>query len=363
MIVSLASSPFPVQLRLALSQTAAGGSDTPTLRAFSQALSFFERPNARDILRELHQRVAAAPRKPQAQAAPAPGLPVQHNVPAPAAPTTETTSRASTPTTESATKATIPGQTALAATSTRGTTTIGSMRGRRVTWRLAAAAALVIAGSGSLMFFGAGAANSEIHTAMGSVRETLLWPASGTPSKAVEEPPAAAETPGTPKPLTSRAPEAAHRSAAANARSESALPRPPEPVADRVALPLLTRGPFETAPIPRVDAVAYPERESAAMRLDARVYSSADSGVRPPRPIYPKLPDPDSSPIDATRRDAAVVELLIGTDGLVERVKLTTAPRTIHDIMLLSAAKEWRFDPASRDGAPVRFLYRVAIVQ
>jgi hypothetical protein len=29
--------------------------------------------------------------------------------------------------------------------------------------------------------------------------------------------------------------------------------------------------------------------------------------------------------------------------------------------MLLSAAKAWRFDPASIDGAPVKFLYRIAI--
>jgi hypothetical protein len=373
MIIGLASGPFPVQLRLALSQTAAGEPETPTLRAFSETLSFFERPNPRDILQRLHQRAATAPGRMQAHTEVSPGSPVQDKAPAPAAPTIETTTKA-IPTNETTPKAstaedtppkeTTPKDRPLEATRTTETTPKASKNGLR-TGRLAAGVVLVAAASGSVVFFVSGAANPHIQTAMGSVRETLLWPASGTPSNAVEKPaqPVRAEAAVTPTPpLRSRAHEAVRRPAAANARSEAPLPSPREPTGSGIGLPLLTRGLFETARMPRVDALVYPERESATVRPEARVYSSTDSGVRPPRPIYPKLPDPESNPTDSMRKDAAVVELLIGTNGLVERVKLRTVPRTIHDIMLLSAAKEWRFDPASRDGAPVRFLYRVAIV-
>jgi hypothetical protein len=52
---------------------------------------------------------------------------------------------------------------------------------------------------------------------------------------------------------------------------------------------------------------------------------------------------------------------VIAPDGLVERVYLRTTPRDIHEFMLLSAAKAWRFEPALRDGRPVRFLHSVAL--
>jgi hypothetical protein len=47
---------------------------------------------------------------------------------------------------------------------------------------------------------------------------------------------------------------------------------------------------------------------------------------------------------------------LIGTeDGTVDRVRLVSAPRRLSDMMLLSGAKTWRFEPASRDGRSVKY--------
>jgi hypothetical protein len=191
---------------------------------------------------------------------------------------------------------------------------------------------------------------------MGSVRESvsekLGLSSSGAPSEAVEQPVAApAKARVTHTPHKSGVP-AARRPTAANANRESPLPVFGLPILEAVGLAPLHRG--DTERVGRVDEIIYPERETPT--LEPRVYSSNDSDVLPPRPVYPQLPPPDS-----IRKDAAVFELLIGTDGLVERVKLRTAPRTIHDVMLLSAAKAWRFDPASIDGAPVKFLYRIAI--
>jgi hypothetical protein len=42
-------------------------------------------------------------------------------------------------------------------------------------------------------------------------------------------------------------------------------------------------------------------------------------------------------------------------------VRRRTPPRNIHEFMLVSAAKAWRFDPATLNGWPVRFLHDVAI--
>jgi hypothetical protein len=88
------------------------------------------------------------------------------------------------------------------------------------------------------------------------------------------------------------------------------------------------------------------------------IYSKADSAVTPPRQVYPALP---AEPPAEMRRALTVVDLVIAPDGLVERVHLRTTPRDIHEFMLLSAAKAWRFQPALLDGRPVRFLHSVAL--
>ena len=280
MIISLGSGPFPVQLRLALSQTAAGGPDTPTLRAFSQTLRFFERPNPQDILRQLYQRAAMAPAKTQAYAEVSPISPVQANSPARATTPKETTTK------EPTTRETTPRETTPKQATPKQATPEASKKGLR-TGRLAAAVVLVAVAAGSLMFFGSGDSSAQLHTAMGTAREKLLWPASGSSSKAVDKPaqPAGTEARVTRGPLKSGAHEAARRPAAANARGESPLPSPRDPIVGEIELPLLKRGPFEADQIRRVDEIVYPQRESATVQPDGKVYSSTDTGV-PTAPAY-----------------------------------------------------------------------------
>jgi hypothetical protein len=83
-----------------------------------------------------------------------------------------------------------------------------------------------------------------------------------------------------------------------------------------------------------------------------KIYSQADTQVTVPVTVYPKLPhDAPGTPVTGR----TILELTIAADGLVERVKMLTAPRNIHEFMLLSAAKAWRFEPARLNGRPVRF--------
>jgi hypothetical protein len=95
------------------------------------------------------------------------------------------------------------------------------------------------------------------------------------------------------------------------------------------------------------DAVVDP-----AEKTSDRIYSQADPQVTVPVSVYPKLPNEAPGTPAAAR---TILELTIAADGLVERVKMLTAPRNIHEFMLLSAAKAWRFEPARLDGRPVRF--------
>jgi outer membrane biosynthesis protein TonB len=84
------------------------------------------------------------------------------------------------------------------------------------------------------------------------------------------------------------------------------------------------------------------------------IYSRDDADVQPPVMLYPQMPPP----LVVGGPDEAIVnrmELVISTDGSVERVRLVSEPRRMSDMMLLSGAKLWRFAPAVKDGVPVRY--------
>ena len=87
------------------------------------------------------------------------------------------------------------------------------------------------------------------------------------------------------------------------------------------------------------------------------VYSREDEDVLPPSPIDPRLPDAIPTGIRADQ--FAEFEVLVTEAGGVESVKARRVPGTMADAvsmtMSLSAVKTWRFYPAMKDGAPVRY--------
>lgn len=94
---------------------------------------------------------------------------------------------------------------------------------------------------------------------------------------------------------------------------------------------------------------------AAAMkaREDERIYTEADQGVTPPAPLSRQLPA--ALPFGITSQTVGTLEMLISREGEVETVKLHTPLNRYHERMIVSAAKAWRYRPASKDGRPVRF--------
>lgn len=87
-------------------------------------------------------------------------------------------------------------------------------------------------------------------------------------------------------------------------------------------------------------------------------FTEADTDVEPPVLVYPQLP---SDPQPAPPASAPHFELLVNERGEVDQVRLRTTDVQFQDRMLVSAAKAWRFRPATRDGKPVRYRVRVPI--
>lgn len=106
------------------------------------------------------------------------------------------------------------------------------------------------------------------------------------------------------------------------------------------------------APAPELRA---PDAPAAAMPASAEqaVFSAGDASVVPPILLRPRLP---MNPRPGVRAEVLPqVEILVSPAGEVESVKLLTQPAGVIPTMMLSAIKTWRFEPATRDGRPVRY--------
>ena len=114
--------------------------------------------------------------------------------------------------------------------------------------------------------------------------------------------------------------------------------------------------PVTTAVVDTAEPVESDERgkvDGIDIIRDATIYSIATSDVRPPVLLGPQRP-PDSVRVSG-QTVANALELLITETGVVQRVRMLSPPARMPDMMLLSAAKNWKFQPALKDGRPVSY--------
>jgi hypothetical protein len=95
-------------------------------------------------------------------------------------------------------------------------------------------------------------------------------------------------------------------------------------------------------------------RATSAGGVDAinAIYSSGDPDVTPPVLRFAQLP---TQFLSGVRPDMNTMEVVVSAAGTVERVRLISTPKRMPDMMLLSGAKSWEFEPASKDGRAVRY--------
>jgi TonB family protein len=130
-----------------------------------------------------------------------------------------------------------------------------------------------------------------------------------------------------------------------------AAPPPPPPPAPTPAAP----GPPAAAPAASTTAPAAttPAKPTAPRVL---TYGPADKDVRAPVAISQALPPwrPQNS-VEARLDYEGSLELLIGEDGSVLSAVIVKSVQPRYDPILLQAAKAWKFQPATKNGQPVRF--------
>ncbi len=92
---------------------------------------------------------------------------------------------------------------------------------------------------------------------------------------------------------------------------------------------------------------------------DPAVYTSEDEDVTPALLMRPQLPS--HPPANVALEEVGMLELTVTEIGTVEHVRLISPSNRFQERMLVSAAKAWRFRPATKDGRAVRFRARVQI--
>ncbi|AMY12258.1 hypothetical protein LuPra_05531 [Luteitalea pratensis] len=89
-------------------------------------------------------------------------------------------------------------------------------------------------------------------------------------------------------------------------------------------------------------------------------FAAADTDVTPPAIVRAQMPEvPTGEPPAGTH---GVLELVIDERGMVTTVRLVSPAARHQERMMVSAAKTWRFAPATRDGHPVTYRLRMPVV-
>ena len=102
-------------------------------------------------------------------------------------------------------------------------------------------------------------------------------------------------------------------------------------------------------------AVAAPSRPPPSRRkCPGRSISLADKDVTPPVVLTQAIPR-WSLATNAVTRALGTLELLIDETGVVETATMAEPVWPPYDIELIRATQKWRYEPALKDGTPVKF--------
>ena len=138
-----------------------------------------------------------------------------------------------------------------------------------------------------------------------------------------------------------------------------------EPAVEPVEVVLQPSGPGPRRPRPGaakpapVAAPAEATEEPRPVSADPSVFSSANADVVPPALVRSRLPT--SPPPGVRPEDLPEVEVVVSPQGQVESVKLLTPDAGVLPSMMLSAIKNWKFEPATRNGDAVRYRLRMRL--
>jgi hypothetical protein len=85
-----------------------------------------------------------------------------------------------------------------------------------------------------------------------------------------------------------------------------------------------------------------------------KIYSAEDAGIVAPVVINQEVPQVPSSIVGMTK-DKGVLDLVIDEQGRVASIALRMRVHPVYDSVLMNAAREWKYKPATFNGTPVKY--------
>ena len=332
MLSSMLPKDRPTQLRLVLSTAGPDTASSKSMNEFIEALQYFERPGRRATLTEIYQRALEAPvlnegesdetdeQKPRGQA-----LRRRPKWLVPVAATL-----------------------AVAVVATASVTLLETRSPGKITGPAGALRTAVTDAWNQAVKATAGmreAAAEDLSSVVDRVREVTEEMKDSANERLDEE-----ETESSVKDAEDAGPSTSRR-----------RPTGQAPLAELPAEPTTVVVDAEEAPVAldpepaSDDAVVAGEGEL----LMAAVFDSSHVNVTPPVTERVQLSVVgEKQPWNET---GGIVEAIVSEAGEVERVRLVSEPRSIHQSMLLSAIKTWRFRPARREGTAVRYRHLISV--
>ena len=93
----------------------------------------------------------------------------------------------------------------------------------------------------------------------------------------------------------------------------------------------------------------------------SHIWNGGEAGVTPPTAIRQEVPRVQPA-IASQTRDRGMLEIVIDEQGRVTAITVRSSVHVMFDPLLVAAARDWRYKPATVNGVPVKFRKLVQIV-
>ncbi|HWK11236.1 MAG TPA: TonB family protein [Vicinamibacterales bacterium] len=123
-----------------------------------------------------------------------------------------------------------------------------------------------------------------------------------------------------------------------------------------LSIAAVTPPPATAAPKHELPPIAPPKPKADPNR----VYGGDDADVTPPVPLRQEMPRMPAM-VTAQARGRGILEIIIDERGRVTSAAIRESVHPIYDNLVLTAARDWKYQPATFQGQPVKFRKMIQI--
>ena len=113
-------------------------------------------------------------------------------------------------------------------------------------------------------------------------------------------------------------------------------------------------------PAPKEEPKPEPPPVKPAAPVEPKIYTADEPRVVPPVTVRQDIPSVPAAITQLTRTQG-LLDLVIDEKGRLVSIVLRTSIHPTYDKMIVNAARDWKYKPATLDGAPVQFRKLVQV--